>query len=77
MPVSRPYNPARYANVKDVLALAACLEDRIAELEDALRRVVLDVNDYERVNNLSPNPGRSECWDSVANAKTVLANPWT
>ena len=36
MPVSRPYDPARYANVKDVLALAASLEDRIAKLEAAL-----------------------------------------
>jgi hypothetical protein len=46
---------------------------RIAELEDALRRVVHDVNDYEKTNNLSPNPGRAECWDSVAHAKAVLA----
>jgi hypothetical protein len=46
--------------------------DRIAELEDALRRVVRDVNDYEEANKLSPNPGRSECWDSVAHAKAVL-----
>jgi hypothetical protein len=47
--------------------------DRIAELEAALRAVVRDVNDYERVNNLAPNPGRAECWDSVARAKAVLA----
>lgn len=45
---------------------------RIAELEDALRQVVRDVNDYEEVNKLSPNPGRTECWDSVAHAKAVL-----
>jgi hypothetical protein len=45
---------------------------RIDELEAALRAIVRDVNDYERVNNLSPNPGRTECWDSVAHAKAVL-----
>lgn len=51
-----------------------CQRDkRIAELEGALRRVVRDVNDYEEANKLSPNPGRTECWDSVAHAKTVLA----
>ena len=47
---------------------------RILALEEALRRVVADVNDYERVNKLHPNPGRTECWDSVAHAKSVLAN---
>ena len=47
-------------------------EKRIAELEAALRAVVRDVNDYERTNNLSPNPGRTECWDSVARAKALL-----
>jgi hypothetical protein len=47
--------------------------ERITELEGALRDVVRDVNDYERVNNLAPNPGRSECWDSVGRAKTILA----
>ena len=50
------------------------LHKRIAELEDALRRVVRDVNDYEEANKLHPNPGRTECWDSVAHAKAVLAN---
>jgi hypothetical protein len=52
----------------------ACAKSRIAELEEALRRVVADVNDYERANKLHPNPGRTECWDSVAHAKRVLAN---
>ena len=52
--------------------VGACDRCRIKELEEALRAVVNDVNDYERVNNLSPNPGRTECWDSVAHAKAVL-----
>lgn len=50
------------------------MANRILDLEDALRRVVRDINDYEEANKLSPNPGRTECWDSVAHAKAVLAN---
>jgi len=45
---------------------------RIAELEEALRRVVRDVNDHEEANKPHPNPGRTECWDSVAHAKAIL-----
>ena len=45
---------------------------RIAALEDALAAVVRDVNDYEAANNLYPNPGRTECWDSVERAKALL-----
>lgn len=41
-------------------------------LVEALKAVVDQVNDYERVNNLAPNPGRTECWDSVARAKKLL-----
>jgi len=44
----------------------------ITELESALAAVVRDVNDYEATNNLHPNPGRAECWDSVARAKALL-----
>ena len=40
----------------------------------ALEAVIRDINDYERVNNLAPNPGRTECWDSVADAKALLAS---
>lgn len=43
------------------------------DLVQALQALVDQVNDYERVNNLAPNPGRTECWDTVARAKTVLA----
>lgn len=49
---------------------------RVAELEAALRALVDQVNDYERVNNLAPNPGRTECWDTVANAKRILSRIW-
>ena len=43
-------------------------------LVQALQALVDNVNDYERVNNLSPNPPRTECWDTVAHAKRVLAD---
>jgi hypothetical protein len=41
-------------------------------LRSALQRLVDNVLDYEKVNNLSPNPGRKYCWDSVAHAVSVL-----
>ena len=44
-----------------------------AELVEALRAVVADIEDYERVNNLAPNPGKRDCWQSVTRARLVLA----
>ena len=41
-------------------------------LRSALRGVLADLHEYERVNNLHPNPGRKYCWDSVARAHVVL-----
>lgn len=46
--------------------------DEIERLRTALKRVLADIADYERVNNLAPNPGRQYCWDSVAHAHAVL-----
>lgn len=43
------------------------------ELLEALKAVVAQINDYERVNKLSPSPGRTECWDCVAHAKQIIA----
>ena len=43
-------------------------------LVNALEGVIRDINDYERANNLAPNPDRTECWDSVARAKSALAS---
>jgi len=42
-------------------------------LVSALQALVDNINDYERVNNLAPSPGRTECWDTVAHAKRILA----
>lgn len=39
----------------------------------ALKLVVSQIEDYERVNNLAPNPGRKHCWDSVALAHETIA----
>ena len=46
--------------------------DEIERLRAVLRALVDNVLDYERVNNLSPNPGRKYCWDTVANAVEAL-----
>jgi hypothetical protein len=50
----------------------ARLRSRVAELEKALQGVVSDVLEYERINNLSPSPGREYCWDSIATAHAAL-----
>ena len=41
-------------------------------LIEALRRLAGDVLDYERINNLAPNPSRNYCWDSTKNAVELL-----
>ena len=48
------------------------LTERNAKLEAALRNLVADVDDYERVNNLSPSPGRLHSWQSMRIAKEVI-----
>ena len=41
-------------------------------LDTALRAVLIDIADYERANNLCPNPGKQDCWQSVAAARAAL-----
>jgi hypothetical protein len=53
-------------------AVTADLRDEIGRLRAALHDVIADIHEYERVNNLAPNPPRMECWDSVARAQEVL-----
>ena len=48
------------------------LTDRVHEIKEALKRVLDDIADYERINNLYPNPGKEYCWESVVNARKVL-----
>ncbi len=56
------------------ISIGKAAEARINELEGALRGVVQDIEDYERVNKLHPNPGKSDCWQSVTHAKQVLSD---
>lgn len=44
-----------------------------ADLLAALEGVVADIAEYERVNNLYPSPGKSECWQSVTQARAAIA----
>jgi hypothetical protein len=43
-------------------------------LVTALQDVIRDIHDYQRINNLAPNPGKTECWDSVARASRLLTD---
>jgi hypothetical protein len=43
-----------------------------ARLRAALKALVSDIEDYERVNNLAANPGMQVCWQSVAEARATL-----
>lgn len=42
------------------------------EMYEALEALVADLKEYERSNNLHPNPGRTECWDSTTRAVAAL-----
>ena len=44
-----------------------------ADLVAALQAVLSDIAAYEHINNLAPNPGRQDCWDSVIAARAALA----
>jgi hypothetical protein len=46
--------------------------DEIERLRAALQRLVDNILDYERVNQLAPNPPRMYCWDAVADAVAIL-----
>jgi hypothetical protein len=59
------------------LAIADERSKENVDLRAALQALVDQINDYERVNNLAPNPGRTECWDSVARAKALLISVGT
>lgn len=50
-------------------------EEQKAEIEKlraALKNLVVDVQDYENVNNLYPNPGKTHCWESVRAAAAAI-----
>ena len=43
------------------------------DLLHALKTIVANILEYERVNNLSPNLGKQDCWLSVALANEAIA----
>lgn len=43
------------------------------ELLDALKSLVAEIQEYERINNLAPSPGKPDCWQSVTRAKAIIA----
>lgn len=42
------------------------------EMLAALESLVAQILDYERVNNLAPNPGRKYCWDATERAVAAI-----
>ncbi len=72
----KPYKPSRDEREANAAFIVKAVNNHEA-LVQALQALVDQVNDYERVNNLAPNPGRTECWDSVAIAKQVLRDSRT
>ena len=46
---------------------------QVSTLKAALLAVLADIADYERINNLVPNPGKADCWQSGTNARDCLA----
>ena len=57
------------ANARLIVRAVNCHDDLLA----ALKAVLSDIAAYERINNLAPNPGRQDCWDSVTAARAALA----
>ena len=43
------------------------------EMLAALKALVANVLDYEKINNLSPAPGKRDCWQSVTQARAAIA----
>jgi hypothetical protein len=78
--MSDPYDPqltlqenaAKQQKLREEAEEITTLHAQLEAAKAALRRLVDDIHDYERVNNLAPNPPRTECWDSVADALAVL-----
>ena len=58
-----------WANARLIVRAVNCHADLVAALE----ALVADVLEYERINNLAPNPGRRDCWQSVTNARAILS----
>ena len=64
----------RYMTQSEVYVDRMRALERVEQLEAALRAVVSDIEEYQRINNLFPSPGKPDCWQSVTRAKSVLRN---
>jgi hypothetical protein len=65
--------------MEPALYAVACLEQdkrnlkaEIERLRAALAALISDIEEYERVNNLAPSPGKQDCWQTVTQAKAAL-----
>jgi hypothetical protein len=46
------------------------------QLRTALQALVADIEEYERINNLAPSPGKQDCWQTITQAKAILRLTW-
>ena len=69
----RPASPRRSDSGEDQSAHYLRAVEEREGLIAALENLVADVLEYERINNLAPNPGRRDCWQSVTNARAILS----
>jgi hypothetical protein len=61
----------------DDLTLLTEAAAEIERLREALKYLVEGIQEYEWINNLSPSPGKPDCWQSVTHARKLLqGTPW-
>lgn len=70
--LSRAWNTEGKPTVDETLANARLIA-ATPDLLHALKTIVANILEYERVNNLSPNPGKHDCWLSVTLANEAIA----
>ena len=61
-----------HIHARECMALRAEKDAENERLRTALQALVADIEEYERINNLAPNPGKQDCWQSVTRAKAIL-----
>jgi hypothetical protein len=66
--VAGAYAVAGNLPIEDANLIAAA-----PDMEEAITMLLRDIAEYERINNLSPSPGKADAWQSVTCAKAALA----
>ena len=61
-----------HIHARECMALRAEKDAENERLRTALQALVADIEEYESINNLAPNPGKQDCWQSVTRAKAIL-----